>query len=67
MMKSGLPPLKISLALDFTHTQLPDLLRSLKTVRPVSPVLITGKKTKGLEVNSVVAVDIYLKETLMCN
>lgn len=41
-MKSGFPPLKTNLALDWTQTHFPVLVRSLKTVKPVSPVFITG-------------------------
>lgn len=39
--KSGFPPLKTSLALAWTHTHKPLLDRSLKTLKPVSPVFIT--------------------------
>lgn len=34
------------LALDFTHTQLPGLLRSLNTVSPDSPVLSTDTQER---------------------
>lgn len=40
-MKSGLPSLKTSLALAWTQTHEPLLVSSLKTVKPLSPVLIT--------------------------
>lgn len=42
MMQSGLPPLYTSQALACTHTQLPFLVSSRKTVSPLSPVFITG-------------------------
>lgn len=45
-MKSGFPPLKTSLALDWTHTHVPLLASSLKTVKPLSPVFITGYKER---------------------
>lgn len=45
-MKSGFPPLKTSLALDWTHTHVPLLASSLKAVKPLSPVFITGYKER---------------------
>lgn len=48
-MKSGFPPLKITLALAWTHTHVPPLASSLKTVKPLSPVFITGGKEKSVD------------------
>lgn len=41
-MQSGLPPLYTSQALACTHTQLPFLVSSRKTVSSLFPVFITG-------------------------
>ena len=43
-MKSGLPSLKTTLAWAWTQIHTPGLDSSLKTVRPLSPVLITGQR-----------------------
>lgn len=41
--KSGFPSLKTSLALAWTQSHIPFLVSSLKTVKPLSPVFITGQ------------------------
>lgn len=45
-MKSGRWPLKTSLALAWTQTQVPVLVSSLKMVKPLSPVFITALETE---------------------
>ncbi|TNN47054.1 hypothetical protein EYF80_042728 [Liparis tanakae] len=46
-MKSGLPALKTSRAFAWTQIHAPVLDRSLKTVKPLSPVFITGRQSRS--------------------
>ena len=52
MMKSGLPPLKTSLAVAWTHSQCPVFVSSLKNVKPLSPVFITEDRTNWCNTDS---------------
>lgn len=67
MMKSGLPPLKTILADAWTHNQCPVLVKSLKNVKPLSPVLITESKNILTSANFINHSHVTLKKkTTLC-